>query len=68
MIQYKIEGFFRSTKIWEYEIIVKDNIIVDCSNSPQGRPHWCIGKTLTELKEFYNQVDNYTWKTIYTEL
>lgn len=39
---------------WNYIVVVDDNdIVIESSKNPNGRPHWTIGCTLDELKEYY---------------
>jgi hypothetical protein len=39
---------------WDYIVTVNNsNIIIESSLKPNGRPHWPIGRTLDELKEYY---------------
>ena len=45
-----------SNEVWEYMISTDDKgLIISVNKSPNGRPHWCIGWTIDELKKYYHR-------------
>lgn len=50
----KINKYNITSDLWQYQITCENNVIISCSSTPNNRQHWCVGKTLDELKQTYN--------------
>jgi hypothetical protein len=49
MKRYKIHNI-----LWEYEILVENDIVIESTVSINNLKHWTIGVTLEFLKEYYD--------------
>lgn len=50
-----METYKITCSLWSYTIVVDEiGMIVDCSDRPNGRDHWCLGMDFLSLTKYYS--------------